>query len=656
MSKRTKFLVSLVLTAALRTGLPASEGATPAVAIERIVVTSSRTDEALHRTPRFTTILDAEDIAATNARTITDLLRTVPGVSITDYTGTGKSVNVDMAGFGETAPSNVLVLIDDRRVNAIDLSNTDWSQISLSQVERIEIMHGSGSVLYGDNAVAGVINIITKRGKGEPGVTLETKGGSFDTWGLTLESGGQIGPASYRLTAETFDTDGYRINSGLERQDFGLEAGYDINDAWHAELTAGHHQDKYGLPGALSESDLVTLGRRASKYPNDHAETLDSFLDLGVRADGNENGVLDVHASVRARSVDSIYTSFSSRYDNYIVTLGLTPKYTLKNELGSHLNTLVLGCDIYHAKDDVLSGGFTGPNDRLEITKTSWGLYALDQFDITERLSLKTGARREDAHYIFRQFTLTQTKAESDLVDEIFQGGLVYTLGPTSSAYVDFAQSFRHPLVDEFFSIYTGLNTAISAQKGCDLEAGVRHDFSDRLSGRISYFQNDIKNEIYYNPISYQNTNYDKTRHQGGICALNCKLCDRFSLQADYTYTLARFGEGAQEGKRIPMVPEHKACLRIDWQATEALYLDLMLTYVGEMFLISDLNNDYARMNDYATLDIKARYLWKKIEFFAGINNLFDAEYAEYGALYGTARNFYPSPGRNVIAGCRLKF
>jgi len=253
-------------------------------------------------------------------------------------------------------------------------------------------------------------------------------------------------------------------------------------------------------------------------------------------------------------------------------------------------------------------------------------------------------------------------------VDEVFQAGLVYTFGPVSSVYLDFAQSFRHPLVDEFFTSNTwgfgGLNTALSTQSGRDLETGVRHDFSDKLSGQVSYFQHDIKNEIYYypydpyDPLSGKNTNYDKTRHQGGICELRWSINDRLSAQADYTYTLARFGEGAYEDKKLPMVPEHQSCLRIDWQATEALYLNLLVTYVGEVYLISDLNNDYARMNDYATCDIKARYYWKDIEFFFGVNNVFDAEYSEYGVIstFWSTRNFYPAPGRNVIAGCRLKF
>jgi len=317
---------------------------------------------------------------------------------------------------------------------------------------------------------------------------------------------------------------------------------------------------------------------------------------------------------------------------------------------------------VYHAEDDILDGAFGGPDDDLQITKTSWGIYALDQLGLTDRLSFKAGVRREATTYHFRQYAQVDNKAERDLVDEVFQTGLVYAFRPESSVYCDFSQSFRHPLVDEFFTSNTwgfgGLNTTLSTQRGRDIETGLRHAFGDALWAQINYFQHDIKNEIYFDPLSFQNTNYDKTRHQGGVCEVRWRATQHLTLRADYTYTQARFGEGVYEDKKLPAVPAHKATLRIDWQATEALYLDLLLRYVGEMYLISDLNNDYARMNDTVTVDIKARYLWKDIEFFCGINNVFDTQYSEYGivsTLAGT-RNFYPAPGRNVIAGCRLKF
>ena len=134
MRHQVRSFASLIIATAFSASFPASTRAAEPVDIERIIVTSARGPEDVAATPRYGTVINAEDITSSNAQTIPEVLRTVAGVMIRDYTGTGKNVNVDMRGFGETGPSNILVLVDGRRVNAVDLSNTDWSQISLSQV------------------------------------------------------------------------------------------------------------------------------------------------------------------------------------------------------------------------------------------------------------------------------------------------------------------------------------------------------------------------------------------------------------------------------------------------------------------------------------------------------------------------------------------
>ena len=132
------------------------------VTLETVVVTGTRTHQSIERVPANVTVIDEEGIRNSNAKTVVDLLRYEEGIVVRDVLGTGKTAQVDLRGFGETGPYNTLVLVDGRRVNEIDLSGVDWTQIPLEQIERIEIVRGTGTVLYGDNAVGGVINIITK--------------------------------------------------------------------------------------------------------------------------------------------------------------------------------------------------------------------------------------------------------------------------------------------------------------------------------------------------------------------------------------------------------------------------------------------------------------------------------------------------------------
>jgi iron complex outermembrane receptor protein len=159
--------------------------------LEEIVVTATRYEEKTFSVPASVTVISEEDIRDSTAQTIPDLLRTAVGIHVNDITGNGRSFTVDLRGFGETASLNTLVLVDGRRVNEPDLSGVDWTVIPLERVERIEIIRGgSGSVLYGDNAAGGVINIITKEGD-------------------TLKGGGEIATGSY----STFKTDAYGAES-----------------------------------------------------------------------------------------------------------------------------------------------------------------------------------------------------------------------------------------------------------------------------------------------------------------------------------------------------------------------------------------------------------------------------------------------------------
>jgi iron complex outermembrane receptor protein len=117
------------------------------ITLAPVVVTATRIEQRVERVPANVTLIDEEDIKNSNAKTVVDLLRSEEGVVVRDLLGNGKTSQVDLRGFGETGPYNTLVLVDGRRVNEIDLSGVDWTQIPLGQIERIEVVRGTGSVL-----------------------------------------------------------------------------------------------------------------------------------------------------------------------------------------------------------------------------------------------------------------------------------------------------------------------------------------------------------------------------------------------------------------------------------------------------------------------------------------------------------------------------
>ena len=182
------------------------------VTLDEVVVTATRDAEEIRKIPANVTVITQEGIEQSNSQNVVDLLKDQVDVVVRDFYGNGKTASVDIRGFGETGTLNVLVLVDGRRVNDIDLSGVDWTQIPLDQVERIEIVRGSGSVLYGDNATGGVINIITKRPEKPFSAQAEGVAGSYGYYKGGASAGGKWGPLSAIFSASYQDTDGYREN------------------------------------------------------------------------------------------------------------------------------------------------------------------------------------------------------------------------------------------------------------------------------------------------------------------------------------------------------------------------------------------------------------------------------------------------------------
>src|SRR3990167_2495983 len=156
------------------------------IQLDTIVVTPSRIAQHGYKVASNVSVIDSKQIDSSNAKTVIEILQKELGVHTYDNS-TPKTAIIDIRGFGDTASRNVLVLVNDRKINAIDITGPDTLQIPLEAVERIEIIRGAGSVLYGDNAVGGVVNIITKRGKGHIQGQVGATYGNYDSRGTDLQ-------------------------------------------------------------------------------------------------------------------------------------------------------------------------------------------------------------------------------------------------------------------------------------------------------------------------------------------------------------------------------------------------------------------------------------------------------------------------------------
>jgi iron complex outermembrane receptor protein len=639
------------------------------VTLEGVVVTGTRDVQEIRKIPANVTVITREEIAQSNSQTTIDLVRSEVGVTIRDWFGNVKRAEVDIRGFGETGLLNTLVLVDGRRVNAIDLSGVDWTQIPIDQVERIEIVRGAGSVLYGDNAVGGVINIITKKPEKPFSGKVEGLVGSYH---FNKESGsvsGKWGPLSAVLNASYNATEGYRENGFLRAKDVGGKLIYELNQDISLNFSGAFHNDDAGLPGGLTKADMNNLGRRATLNPDNEASTEDGYGAIGVKVKLWGWGRMETDLSYRHRNMESFldFPAYFYTYEDKRIskTWGVTPKYILEKPLFTFHNKLIFGCDFYDSDaevdwKDIVFG--CASSNQSEITKRSTGLYLLDEFSILENLILSLGYRHEWASYdISRQTPILKDKIRDD--EPAWNVGLDYLFGKRSSAFFSIKRSFRFPVSDEFFVIDLNtfelkINSALKPQTGYHYEAGIRHAFNDQIEANLTLFWMDFRNEIFLNPETLNNENFPKTRRQGIEIGMKATPFEWLSLWGNYGYIRPRLRGDSSSGNDIPGVARHKGSIGTDIRIWKGLQLNGRALFVDSRYLISDFANQVDRLGGYYTVDAKLSYLWKGLKAFIGVNNLFNRKYAEYAVTNatGTAQSFYPSTVRNYLCGISYNF
>lgn len=643
--------------------------------LERIVVTPFKIETSISEVTKGVSIITKEDINLSREKNLAEIIEEKTGIFVTDQIDNPKGMKVDMRGFGDSSASNVLVLIDGRRTNQIDLSGVDWGQISLDSIERIEIVRGPSTVLYGDNASGGLINIITKKGvTAKPEIKVGGSLGSHQFKKVFTSISGSTKVADYFLNYSHQESDGHRSNSEYWDNNFFGKTTLRPTDELEIELSSGYHRDRYGMPGALYPSQIESLERTGTIYPHDRGFTSDYYITAVPKSSfflGDHEVILSLFNSYRERRAKSLtaYTLGLFEYEtvHYILSHEIRPKLEINSTIEETDNRFVVGIDYFHAKDNILSGNRIGNlQDESDIYKDTFAFYVYDLAETWGKFLVNAGVRGEWADYTFDQKGIVVNYDSKSIKEGAGEFGIGYKYDEESQVYFNYARSFRLPNTEEYYSNkylwggteYGGLNSSLKHQQAHNYELGIRHNSLDWAKLNADIFLMDIKNEIYYDRIAFENTNYKpKTRHYGLELECNFDLFENLLRPfASLTAQESFFKGGSYAGNDVPFVPRYQVSAGFTVSPMKNMKWTILCNYTGSRYAVNDLNSEYDKLKSHTIFDTTLNYTVKNTELWLSVKNLFDKEYSEYGIIGSQGQAFYPSPERTLQAGVTVTF
>ena len=607
-----------------------------AITLDPLVVTGEWPSTPLSLTTSTVTVVQRDNMEARQVDHVTDILRHVPGLHVDQPGARGGVSSVYVRG---ADPSLTMVLIDGIKVN--DLTNNrggsfDFSTLNTDHIERIEIVPGPLSAVYGSDALGGVIHIITRRGSAQPSRQIELAGGRFGYLRARLQAQGQLGDLDYALSGTYLDN-----GEPVEGSDF-------RNSTWHAHL---------GFP----LSDLMEL-RWLARYSRSHSE---AFPDA---SGGPEWAVL---RDAEAREIEEMIVG---------MTLDHTPWDWWSYEWRFGL---------FHRHEESVSPGVAPPPDnpfagvpgsesdatfqRFEVT-LSHTLTPLDGVDMTigAQAQFEDGTNRGHldfigpTHFDFSRDTYApflnvqiawikglrvQGGVRADFVEGFGREisprlGVAYTIAATGTTLrASWGEGFKVP---SFYSLADPVigNAALQPETSKSVEAGLTQRFwSERLTLRLSVFYNEFENLIDFDPTTFTLLNRDDVETKGVEMHLHVQPWSELQVNAHLTYVDTDIKDSPAELRNRP---RWRGGFDIDWRALPTLRLNLALLAVGDSLDFAVPTGE-RELDAYARVDVAATWTFSpNWDLFLAVNNVLDADYEE---AIG-----FPAPGINPRGGVRARF
>ena len=630
-----------------------------------VVVSATRSEQSSVTIPASITIIDREEIERSGAQNVTDVLRGRGAVQVSELFGDGSRPTVGLRGFNESANANTLVLVDGRRLNNTDIADPDFNSVSLKDVERIEIIQGSAGTLFGDQAVGGVINIITRTPR-ELRLFAEAGAGSFS--GYSLRAGASqlldIG-LSYRFTAEKRESHNYRDNNELDYENFVGRVGFEYSSgSVFAELQ--QVKEVLGQPGALFAADVAADRRQVrASQANNFSDVETNVQRLGVRQSLHDNWSFEAELTNREVAADFTLTflgaPISSPQSRHLVSFN--PRLIGAHPTANGDLLVTLGHDVEWTDYELDVGVLVGQRNE-QISRGTYGQVVLP---VSRRTTLTLGARNASVENDLIDsggFAVFPAGIEVDDTELITELGLAVRPTDRWRVFARRDENVRYAKVDEY--LFADAGVLLRTQIGRSLEAGVEWNYALH-SAKIVAYRLDLDNEIAFDPSAGPggfgvNVNIAATRRDGLFLEGVWQATDKLRFSGDYSFIDARVSAGPLQGRRVPMVSEHMARVSMDYQINPYIQLHAAVHGVSDRVFSGDFNKSLGELPGHGVVNLATTVNFQGWTLSARVNNLLDNEYSDFGArafdpmTFAPVESFFPSPERNFWLTLRYDY
>jgi vitamin B12 transporter len=586
------------------------------IKVKEVVVSATKIEEAVEETTSSVLVIPQEKIEAKGKEFIVDVLKDVPEINVVQNGGSGKASTVILRGGSST---HTLVMIDGVKVKSTTTGYFDFGNLSADDIERIEVVKGAQSTIYGSEAMAGVINIITKRGKGDLKIEGSYEEGAHNTYNPSVTISGGTDKADFRLTAGHYVTDGISAAKtgteldGYKNNSVSARVGIRPMEKFELELSGRYSDDRSELDAfGADDPNYLQTGRhymtsgKGKLYIADEWEqvlTLSRVKDY-LKYTDPDNLSRNADINTALDTVDWQQNLYLT--EDYTLTLGAE----YKEEEGENIGVF----------DKTVNNSAVYLNNKLKL--------------MNEALVLNAGMRYDDHETVGDKIT--------------YRVGGVYNIRSAGLKLKgNYGKGFRAPTLNELYYVdpWSSGNPDLKPEKSSSWEAGLEKEvMRDRASVSLTYFNQKYKDLIEWietPPGSWQYVplNIAESSIRGIEAGASLKITEGLKVSSFYTYTDT---EDKATGRRLQRRPLDKLNVLLEYAKGPAS-VAASYTYVSKVYESPWVGN----LPSYILVDLSGSYkINKNLKVFGRIDNLFDQHYEVAGG-YGT-------PGAEMYTGVKM--